>query len=183
MTIYVLRLGHRPLRDKRITTHVGLTARAFGASGFIIADVKDEKIVMKVKDVIRRWGGKEFIVDHGVPSIEYIKKWKLGGGLAIHLTMYGLHIDQVINEIRESGKKLLVIVGASKVPGIVYELADYNVAVGNQPHSEVAALAIFLDRFFKGKELHFISSDAKICIVPSAREKKVIKCEEGKQLK
>ena len=27
----VLRLGHRRQRDKRITSHLGLTARAFGA--------------------------------------------------------------------------------------------------------------------------------------------------------
>ncbi len=30
MMIAVLRLGHRPERDKRITTHVALTSRAFG---------------------------------------------------------------------------------------------------------------------------------------------------------
>ncbi|MCG7848715.1 MAG: tRNA (cytidine(56)-2'-O)-methyltransferase, partial [ANME-2 cluster archaeon] len=33
MNIVVLRLGHRPERDQRVTTHVGLTARALGASG------------------------------------------------------------------------------------------------------------------------------------------------------
>lgn len=180
MTIYVLRLGHRPARDKRITTHVGLTARAFGASGFLIADVKDKKIVEKIKDVTGRWGGKEFLVDDGIPSIKYIKGWRASGGLVIHLTMYGLHIDQVINEIRNSRKNLLVVVGASKVPRVIYELADYNVAIGNQPHSEVAALAVFLDRLFEGKELHFIFPDAKLCIVPSAKEKKVIECGERK---
>jgi tRNA (cytidine56-2'-O)-methyltransferase len=31
--ITVLRLSHRVGRDERVTTHVGLTARAFGASG------------------------------------------------------------------------------------------------------------------------------------------------------
>ncbi|MCC6052717.1 MAG: tRNA (cytidine(56)-2'-O)-methyltransferase, partial [Desulfurococcaceae archaeon] len=40
--IYVLRYGHRPERDKRVTTHVALVARAFGASGFILGDVVDE---------------------------------------------------------------------------------------------------------------------------------------------
>ncbi|TFG70124.1 MAG: tRNA (cytidine(56)-2'-O)-methyltransferase, partial [Methanomassiliicoccus sp.] len=29
--IVVLRLGHRPERDQRVTTHVALTARALGA--------------------------------------------------------------------------------------------------------------------------------------------------------
>ena len=28
---HVLRMGHRPERDKRITSHVALTSRAFGA--------------------------------------------------------------------------------------------------------------------------------------------------------
>jgi len=37
-------------------------------------------------------------------------------------------------------------VGAEKVPPEIYSLADWNVGVGNQPHSEVAALAITLDR-------------------------------------
>ncbi|NIS35916.1 MAG: tRNA (cytidine(56)-2'-O)-methyltransferase, partial [Actinobacteria bacterium] len=39
---------------------------------------------------------------------------------------------------------LLVVVGAAKVSFDVYEAADWNVAVTNQPHSEVAALAVFL---------------------------------------
>ena len=30
--VVVLRLGHRPGRDERMTTHVGLTARAMGIS-------------------------------------------------------------------------------------------------------------------------------------------------------
>ena len=34
--IVVLRLGHRPERDARVTTHVGLTARALGASGMLL---------------------------------------------------------------------------------------------------------------------------------------------------
>ena len=35
--ISVLRLGHRRERDKRITSHLGLTARAFGANEVILA--------------------------------------------------------------------------------------------------------------------------------------------------
>ena len=38
MKIYVLRLDHRRRRDARITTHVCLTARAFGASKIIIVN-------------------------------------------------------------------------------------------------------------------------------------------------
>ncbi len=176
MKIYVLRLGHRPGRDKRITTHVGLVARAFGADGFVLADVSDDKILGKLREVCGKWGRSNFRLDGGVNSVSYVKKWKENGGIVVHLTMYGLHIDNVIDEIRNSGKDILLIVGASKVPREMFELADYNVAVGHQPHSEVAAVALFLDRIFRGSELHFIFPDAELCIVPSRRGKKVAKC-------
>jgi len=176
--IYVLRLGHRPSRDKRITTHVGLVARAFGADGFILADINDENVINSLRKVCDKWGRKDFKLVSGVDSIKYIKEWKRRGGVVVHLTMYGLHIDDVIDEIRSSGKDLLVIVGAEKVPRIYYELADYNVAVGHQPHSEVSALAIFLDRYYKGSELRFIYSDAELCIEPSPKGKRVVKCRE-----
>ncbi len=171
----MLRLGHRPERDKRITTHVGLVARAFGADGMIIANVKDEKVVKSLRKVCDMWGRKDFIVADGVDPIKYIKGWKLRGGIVVHLTMYGINVDEIISEIRSRGRDILVIVGAEKVPRIYYELADYNVAIGNQPHSEVSALALFLDRYYGGSELYFIYSDAKLRIEPSERSKKVVK--------
>lgn len=176
MKVYVLRLGHRPARDKRITTHVALTARAFGASGFVLASVNDEVVVKSIKKVCDVWGGSSFEVLTGVDPVRYINEWRRSGGAVIHLTMYGIHIDEVINTLRTLGKDLLVVVGAEKVPRVIFELADYNVAIGHQPHSEVAALAVFLDRLFNGKELHLIYPDAKLCIVPSGRGKKVVCC-------
>ncbi|MEM1833024.1 MAG: tRNA (cytidine(56)-2'-O)-methyltransferase, partial [Desulfurococcaceae archaeon] len=92
-----------------------------------------------------------------------------------HLTMYGINIDEVIDEISSLGKDILVIVGAEKVPGYIYRLADYNVAIGNQPHSEVAALAVFLDRFYGGKELYLNFQNAKVRIIPSTRGKRVVR--------
>ena len=35
--VFILRVGHRPERDQRVTTHVGLTARALGAKGMYLA--------------------------------------------------------------------------------------------------------------------------------------------------
>ena len=67
----------------------------------------------------------------------------------------------------------MIVIGASKVPKEVYFMADMNIAIGNQPHSEIAALAIFLDRFFHGKELFYSFQDAKMKIVPSSRGKRV----------
>ena len=70
------------------------------------------------------------------------------------------------------------MVGAEKVPAEVYQLADWNVAVGNQPHSEVAALAVFLDRLFQGEELGQ-QFEGGLKIVPSSRGKEVLYPEYG----
>ncbi|CAD5244780.1 tRNA (cytidine(56)-2'-O)-methyltransferase [Thermococcus camini] len=177
--ITVLRLGHRPERDKRITTHVALTARAFGADRIIIAAEVDEHVRDSVEDVVRRWGGPfEIAFDPGWRK--FMREWKERGGTIVHLTMYGIHIDDVIPRIREEleeGRDMLVVVGAEKVPREVYEMADYNVAVGNQPHSEVAALAVFLDRLLEGGGLRKEFQNARLKIIPQEKGKKVIEPE------
>jgi len=62
--VVVLRWGHRD-RDKRLTSHVALTARALGASGFILADVRDEKVKATVEKVTKQWGGSfHFEMEH-----------------------------------------------------------------------------------------------------------------------
>ena len=43
--VSVLRLGHRRERDKRITSHLGLTARAFGADEVILAGEEDDSAI------------------------------------------------------------------------------------------------------------------------------------------
>ena len=164
--ITVLRLGHRPQRDKRITTHVCLVARAFGADKVIIS-TKDLKIEETVRDVVSRFGG-DFEIESGVSWKKVIREFE---GKKIHLTMYGLPVDEVIGKIPRD-ENLLIIVGAEKVPREIYNLVDFNVAIGNQPHSEVAALAIFLDRLFKGKELKK-DFHGMWRIVPQERGKKV----------
>ena len=180
--VVVLRLGHRPSRDKRVTTHVGLVARAFGASGIVIAGVRDESVVRSLLKVRELWGCRDFSVEDGVDPIEYVERWKMNGGAVVHLTMYGVHVDDVIEQIRSLNKDLLVIVGAERVPRVFYELADFNVAIGHQPHSEVAALALFLDRLFGGRELRLICSDAKLYIVPQQRGKRVVRVEQSSRV-
>lgn len=172
--VYILRLGHRPERDKRITTHVALVARAFGAHGFLLADVCDGHVMESIRRVLGKWGGKMHL-ECGVPGRRYVREWKRQGGMVVHLTMYGLHVDDVIDEIRGDPRPKLVIVGAEKVPRFFYDEANYNVAIGHQPHSEVAALAIFLDRLYMGMELHLSFPGAKLVVEPSARGKKVVK--------
>lgn len=138
MGITVLRLGHRPERDKRITTHVCLTARALGADKVIVAE-HDARVVAGVRDVTTRFGGP-FDIESGVPYRPVLKGFQ---GTKVHLTMYGLPMSQVVPQV-DPAKDVLIVVGAEKVPRDVYDLVDFNVAVGNQPHSEVAALALFM---------------------------------------
>ncbi|MGQ9551126.1 MAG: tRNA (cytidine(56)-2'-O)-methyltransferase [Candidatus Bathycorpusculaceae bacterium] len=173
--IVVLRWGHRPQRDARLTTHVALTARALGAAGLLLSDTVDEKIKETVEKVIRNWGGS-FSFKMGIPWKKAVQDWKAGGGLTVHLTVYGENIQtsDVLQRIRDSGKDVLVIVGSQKVPKEFFSkgVSDFNVAVGNQPHSECAALAVFLDRFFEGKELTRKFRGAKIRIIPQKRGKR-----------
>jgi tRNA (cytidine56-2'-O)-methyltransferase len=181
MEIVILRLGHRPERDKRITTHVGLVGRALGAKGMLLAS-SDKGIERSINEVTQRWGG-DFFVQTGVKWSDELKRWKQEGGKVCHLTMYGENILDVIDEIRAEAKRdktrIMVVVGAEKVPYIVYDAADWNIAVSNQPHSEVAALALFLDYLQRGKELRNKFEHAKMEIVPKRRGKEVIRNVNG----
>jgi tRNA (cytidine56-2'-O)-methyltransferase len=176
--VFVLRWGHRPKRDARLTSHVALTARALGASGFILSDVNDEKIKATVENVVKHWGGP-FYFEMGTPWRKVVKEWKSKGGIIVHLTAYGENIEtsDVMQRIKALKKDVLIIVGSQKVPGEFFSpsVSDFNVAIGNQPHSECASLAVFLDRLFEGKELTKTFENAKLTIIPQERGKKVIK--------
>jgi tRNA (cytidine56-2'-O)-methyltransferase len=175
--IVVLRWGHRPQRDARLTTHVALVARALGASGFLLSDTVDEKIRETVEKVTRNWGGK-FFFEMGTPWKSAVRDWKAKGGIVVHLTVYGENIQtsNVLDRIKNLRKDVLVMVGSQKVPKDFFsnDVSDFNVSIGSQPHSECAALAIFLDRFFEGKELVKEFKKAKIKVVPQERGKKTI---------
>ncbi|MHA1299792.1 MAG: tRNA (cytidine(56)-2'-O)-methyltransferase [Candidatus Helarchaeota archaeon] len=173
--IVILRLGHRILRDKRITTHIGLVGRAFGADGMLLADAHDSDVEESIRKINQSWGGN-FFVQMDIPSVKYIKDWANQGNIIVHLTMYGESIGTtLIKELKETHKDILIIVGSQKVPRLVYKLANYNISISNQPHSEVAALAIFLDRYFEGKQLSKKFDGAKLEITPSKRGKIVKK--------
>jgi len=169
--VAVLRIGHRPERDQRVTTHVGLTARALGARGMYLA-AEDRGLVTSIQDVVSRWGG-DFFVEDGVKWRQCIRDWKASGGSVVHLTMYGLPMTDLVEEIRVLDR-VLVVVGAEKVPGEIYGLADYNVSVTTQPHSEISSLALFLDHLFEGKELNREYPDAQIRIEPAKAGKKTV---------
>lgn len=166
--ITILRLGHRPDRDKRITTHVALTARAFGADKIIIS-TKDENIEHAINGVTKRFGGP-FEVSTGQNWRRVLKEFR---GQIVHLTMYGDTMENAIKNI-DLKKDILIVVGATKVPASVYQDATFNVSVGNQPHSEVAALAVFLDRMMGGTGLKKEFSGYEMRIRPDKRGKTVV---------
>jgi len=172
MVVMVLRIGHRIPRDERVTTHVCLTARALGANGVYISDVQDRQLVETVKAVVMRFGG-EFQVEAGMSWRSTLNEWKRRRGKVIHLTAYGMPLPRVIDGIRRSRADKLVVVGAEKVPGELYALADWNVAVTNQPISEVSALGIFLDWLFNHKRLEPKFPNSAIRIVPTEHGKRV----------
>ena len=171
MVIEVVRIGQRVIRDDRVTTHVALVARAFGAKTILMTEVNPD-----IKDTLEKinntWGG-DF-------SIEFINSWKPilkmkkeSGFKIVHLSMYGEKINNIQSDLRKE-KNLVIVVGAEKVPREIYEFADYNVGIGSQPHSEISALAILLDRIQKGDQFNKVFSDAKRKIIPTKKGKNVV---------
>ncbi len=170
MVIEVVRIGQRVVRDDRVTTHVALVSRAFGAQKIFMTEVNPE-----IKDTLdkinKTWGGNF--------TVEFIDKWKYivkkkkeENYKIVHLSMYGENINDVQEELRNE-ENLLIVVGAEKVPREIYELADYNVGVGNQPHSEISALGILLDRIQRGRQFEKSFSNAKRKIIPTKSGKNV----------
>jgi tRNA (cytidine56-2'-O)-methyltransferase len=170
LVIEVVRIGQRLVRDDRVTTHVALVSRAFGAERIYMTEVNPE-IKDTLEKINKTWGGN-FMVEFIDKWKTIVKKKKEDGFKIVHLSMYG----EIINDAQESLRKeknLLIVVGAEKVPREIYELADYNIGVGSQPHSEISALAILLDRIQKGKQFEKEFSDAKRKIIPTKNGKNV----------
>ena len=157
----VLRLGYRRGRDPRITTHLALVARAMGADSFLLAGDEDKEMFENLNSVSDRFGG-HLKTEH-VSGMGHLKHHVANGGVAVHLTMYGEPFRKAIPKIRRD-RPVLIVVGGAKVPGDVFKICQHNVAVGNQPHSEVAALALFMDAWFgeSGSERNF--DDARLII-------------------
>ena len=174
MKITVLRLGHRYVRDKRTTTHLILTARAFGAHEVVYSGQRDKKMETSIHDITKSWGGS-FHVKYRKDGLTLLKECQEDRREVIHLTMYGLPIQNVIKTIRTSTTHKVIVVGGAKIPKIVYDLAHWNIAVTSQPHSEVSALCIFLHEFFEGKELLNSFENAELVIVPQKRGKKLLR--------
>jgi tRNA (cytidine56-2'-O)-methyltransferase len=159
-----------------MTTHVGLTARALGADRVILPDNAGQASET-VADITDRFGGP-FEVERTAELDARIREWP---GTVVHLTMYGERVQDVASDVRAAHREepLLIVVGGEKVPFEVYEAADWNVAVTNQPHSEVAGLAVLLDRLFEGRELEREWVDAERRVLPQACGKRVVDTDDA----
>lgn len=169
MKVIVLRLGHRAGRDPRISTHCALVARAFGADGMIYSGEHDSDFEDSVNNIVKRWGGP-FELRHEKNWRKTITSWK---GASVHLTIYGMPVQEKMEGIRKA-RNLLIIIGGQKVPAEVYHRVDHNISVTGQPHSEVAALAVFMHELFEGKEPKRRYENAKIRVVPQEAGKKTV---------
>ena len=155
--------------DGECTLFVG--QESFGANKIYMNEVNSE-IEKTISDINKTWGGN-FQIEIISEWKQIIKERKNAGVKIVHLTMYGQNINNVQMKIRNEDK-ILIVVGAEKVPREIYEMADYNVAVGNQPHSEISALGILLDRIHQGKQFESDFENPERVIIPQEHGKNVV---------
>tara|TARA_B100001564_G_scaffold311896_1_gene284480 strand:+ start:197 stop:742 length:546 start_codon:yes stop_codon:yes gene_type:complete len=173
--IEIIRLGHRAGRDPRITTHLALVGRAMGGNEFILCGDKDQKLLDNIDSVNSRFG---FGIKcrHESQPMKYLREITESTNdnrpIVVHLTMYGEPYREIVPSIPKD-RGVVVVVGGAKVPGEIFKTCDYNIAIGNQPHSEVAALALFLDIWREGNSFTEDFSNPKLVINPSKSGKEV----------
>ena len=176
MKIKLLRLGHRIHRDHRTTTHCALVARAFGSSEMYYCGNEDDSLQSSIEKVNESWGG-DFSISFVKSWKSFINKCKRENNFVILCTMYGKNIPDIESELRSilNNQDIVIIIGSEKIPPELINLSDINVAISNQPHSEVAALAILLDRLFQGKQLDLKFTNSKLNIIPQKKGKSIYK--------
>lgn len=160
------------MRDYRTLTHLCLVSRALGAERIYLEEF-DDGLLETMKEVNETWG-PGFEVSKAASWRGVMNQAKKEGRTTVHLTMYGLPFQDRIEELRGMDR-FLIVVGGPKVPGEVYRLADYNLGVTSQPHSEIAALAIMMHELQSGEELKREFQSSRIKIIPSEKGKKVEK--------
>ena len=168
-SVRVVRVGHRYVRDYRTLTHLCLVSRALGAECIYLEEV-EKQLETTVGEVNKTWGGDFSLIQAKWKTV--FQDAKAEGRTIVHLTMYGKPLQDEVSVLGKHGS-FLIAIGGPKVPGEVYQLADYNVAVTAQPHSEIAALAITVHELQKGEELKKVFRDYKLKIIPTAKGKQV----------
>jgi tRNA (cytidine56-2'-O)-methyltransferase len=128
----------------------------------------DAPLTARLDAVSRAWGGAFEVV----PTPDWRRAVRAFDGSVVHLTMYGLPLERVLPRLRRA-RHLLVVVGGAKVPPELYRLSSVNVAVGHEPHSEVAAVAVLLERLL-GVPGPVGAGAAPRRVLPRARGKRVV---------
>jgi len=129
---------------------------------------RDDDLAERIAAVSHRWGG-DFAV---VPVDDWKSLVRSFPGTVVHLTMYGIPLERSLPRLARL-RHILLVVGGAKVPPDLYRKAKYNVAVGHKPHSEVAAVAVTLERLL-GLPRPVRAGEAPQRIVPSSRGKRLI---------
>ena len=169
--IELLRLSHRPVRDARLTTHIGLTSRAFLVDKMWYSGVRDRDMESSIINVAEQFGGN-FQISYIQDPLALIKMKREEDFTIVHLTMYGKSFKENLSKVKN--KNLLIIVGGEKVEPEFYHESDFNLSVTNQPISELSALAVFLHEFIGGKELND-NFNGKLKVIGQEEGKKVVK--------
>ena len=125
--------------------------------------------VVSALDVCKKFGG-DFKIETTSNPKRFLKDWP---GKIIHLTMFGISIDEEVDKIKELPEPLLFVVGAEKVPPWVFELSDYNIAIGNHPHSEVAGLSVALSKIY-GSVYNQNFEGGEVKVIPSSERRNMV---------
>ena len=128
----------------------------------------DAELAKRLAAVTHRWGG-DFAV---VPVDDWKGLVRSFPGAVVHLTMYGLPLERLLPRLARL-PRILLVVGGAKVPPELYRTSRYNVAVTHQPHSEVAAVAVVLERLL-GIPGPGRGGSAAQRVVPRAHGKRVV---------
>ena len=140
----------------------------------IFSGDRDDDIIEGIEKVNLSWGGT-FLIEYEKEWNKILKRWKKRGACIVLATMYGINLPDVSERLRieHKSRDLLLVVGSEKMPSEVFHGSDLNIAVANQPHSEVAAITLILDRIFSGDELKSKFEDSRLRIVPTDKGKVV----------
>lgn len=146
-----------------------LTARAFGASSVVLTSSSHEinsKLKRFCNSVANKWGGNF--------SVQFISNWKSyisskTNYKTVYLTRYGISIQKQQYSIR-SYKNVLLIISTDKERPELNKISDFNISITAQPHSSIAAMAIFLNMYYAGRELSLNFSKAQYKVVPSPHD-------------
>ena len=125
-------------------------------------------LVSTIDEVVTKFGG-DFEIEPLSNPRKFAKNWE---GRIVHLTMFGLPLEDFEDKLRKEQSPILFIVGAEKVPPWTFEYADYNISIGNQPHSEVSALAISLSRLNENYVVQKFGGPLQV--IPSGDHRKMI---------